>query len=295
MRDADIYYYKPDPEWFAGTRPDYGGVICGLTVDSANRVVLCRRDPPALIVCDTSGRILDLWGTEVLTQPHSVSRGPRGLWVTDTSDHTVRCFDGNGAVVRVLGDPGRPGSDGQPFNKPTKAVEASDGRVYVTDGYGQHRIHCFSSDGVLLFSWGSKGAGPGEFALPHSICVDDTVYVADRQNARICEFALDGEFLREFSARQWPGIAGPDGSGALFVAEASHRVSIFRRGDTGDRSPIRAPTAPFVLLARFGEFGPNPGQFLDCPHALAIDAEGDLYVSEVPYNSNRVQKFIRRS
>lgn len=300
MRDADSYSYNPDPEWFEGTRPDYGGVICGMAVDSANRVVLCRRDPPALVLCDTNGTIIDLWGTEVLEEPHSVSCGPRGLWVTDTSDHTVRCFDGTGAVVQVLGNPGRPGYDGRPFNKPTKAVEAFDGRVYVADGYGQQRIHCFSSDGALLFSWGSEGCGPGEFALPHSLSVAETIFVADRQNSRICEFTSDGEYIGEFSAREWPGIAWPndvieDGSGALFVAEASHRVSILRRGDSGSRSPIRASAAPFSLVGRFGELGPDPGQFLDCPHALAIDADANLYVSEVPFHSNRVQKFTRRS
>ena len=44
-----------------------------------------------------------------------------------------------------------------------------------------------------------KGDGPGQFDLPHSIAIDDDlVYVADRENARIQIFDLNGRYLREW-------------------------------------------------------------------------------------------------
>ncbi len=58
---------------------------------------------------------------------------------------------------------------GQPFNRPTKAMAAASGQVFVSDGYGQHRVHRFSADGELELSWGEEGEGPGQFALPHEL------------------------------------------------------------------------------------------------------------------------------
>ena len=51
---------------------------------------------------------------------------------------------------------------GPPFNQPTNLALAPDGTLYVTDGYGNARVHKFSPDGRLLFSWGE----PGERARP---------------------------------------------------------------------------------------------------------------------------------
>jgi 6-bladed beta-propeller len=47
--------------------------------------------------------------------------------------------------------------------------------------------------------WGRRGAGPGEFNLPHAIQIDEkgTIYVADRENGRIEKFDVDGNFLGE--------------------------------------------------------------------------------------------------
>ena len=46
------------------------------------------------------------------------------------------------------------------------------GRVYVSDGYGNSRVVKISPDGKYLLEWGKKGTAPGEFDIPHSIAVD---------------------------------------------------------------------------------------------------------------------------
>jgi len=48
--------------------------------------------------------------------------------------------------------------------------------------------------------WGRAGTGPGEFRQPHGIAVDDrgVIYVADRRNARLQRFDLDGKYLGEW-------------------------------------------------------------------------------------------------
>jgi hypothetical protein len=44
--------------------------------------------------------------------------------------------------------------------------------LYISDGYGNARIHKFTVDGKLLGSWGEPGTDPGQFNIPHNICCD---------------------------------------------------------------------------------------------------------------------------
>jgi DNA-binding beta-propeller fold protein YncE len=90
---------------------------------------------------------------------------------------------------------------GEPFNRPTGVALSSTGAIYVADGYANARVHKFSSDGRLLFSWGEPGPGPGQFRLPHSIFIDkrDRIWVADRENSRIQIFDDKGNFLTQWT------------------------------------------------------------------------------------------------
>jgi DNA-binding beta-propeller fold protein YncE len=200
---------------------------------------------------------------------------------------------------------------GPPFHYPTNVALSLAGEIYVTDGYGNARVHKFSPEGRLLLSWGEPGSLPGQFQLPHGIAVDHdgTVYVADRENSRIQLFTADGCHLATwtdvarpcqvfidasgdvyvaelgFQAGRWPGTAAPD------VGATGGRVSIFNRQGK--------------LRARWGG-GLNPcapGDFF-APHGIWVDSRGDIYVAEVVMSAggNRgqvskdchtLQKFIR--
>src|SRR5207302_314458 len=50
---------------------------------------------------------------------------------------------------------------GGPFNLPTDIAFASDGAMFMTDGYGNARVHKFSADAKYLFSRGEPDAAPG--------------------------------------------------------------------------------------------------------------------------------------
>src|SRR5262249_59469390 len=95
---------------------------------------------------------------------------------------------------------------GPPFHYPTNVALAADGSLYISDGYGNARIHKFSSDGVHLHSWGAPGAAPGEFRVPHGIAVapDGTVVVADRETSRLQFFRPASPFLAEWTADAVP-------------------------------------------------------------------------------------------
>jgi hypothetical protein len=45
--------------------------------------------------------------------------------------------------------------------------------IYVSDGYGNARVHKHSPEGKLvMMSWGEPGTGEGEFNIVHNICCD---------------------------------------------------------------------------------------------------------------------------
>ena len=93
---------------------------------------------------------------------------------------------------------------GQPFCRCTHTALSPKGEIYVSDGYGNARVHKYAPDGNYLFSWGKCGIGEGEFNLPHNIhCdADGWVYVADRENHRVQVFDGNGRTSRP----QWSNV-----------------------------------------------------------------------------------------
>src|SRR5262249_20931892 len=154
------------------------------------------------------------------------------------------------------------------FDRPTDVAGARTGEFYVTDGYGNSRVLKYDRTGKLLKEWGTKGTRPGQFDLPHAICLDakGRGYVGDRENNRVQLFDGDGKFLD-----QWTESGAPYGlflsGNRLFVAD-------------GRAEWVRVLGPDGKSLGRFGEKGTAPGQFR-MPHMLSVDSRGDVYVAEV--------------
>src|SRR4029077_8608430 len=197
---------------------------------------------------------------------------------------------GPGAPPGYAGPPSPPTARGAPpFNRPTNLAVAPNGDLYVTDGYGNARVHRFAADGRLLASWGAPGGGPGELRIPHGICIlaDGRVLVADRENDRIQVFDLGGTYLEEWRDIQRPTHLCVGRDGLIYVAELWWR--------TGQRSPrfgeitadrygrVSALRTDGSVVARWGGSAPGtPGGFT-APYGIAVDSRGDVYVAEVTY------------
>ncbi|HET8568765.1 MAG TPA: peptidyl-alpha-hydroxyglycine alpha-amidating lyase family protein [Candidatus Limnocylindria bacterium] len=298
--------------------------VAAVAVAPDGRVHLfCRAEHPVLVY-ERDGRFVRSWGEGLFTmRAHGITVAPDGsVWCVDDGDHTARKFDPNGRLVLTLGVSGRPsdtGYDGKtvasiargggPFNRPTNLAIAPNGDLYVTDGYGNARVHHFSADGRLLRSWGAPGTGPGEFMLPHGIAVhpDGRVFVADRENDRIQIFGPAGEYLDEWTDVQRPTHLAFDPQGRAIVAELTWRAgsTSFRNGPVDRHLPSRVSILDprGVPIARLGGEGPHdplwggpdpcrPGNFC-APHGLAIDPNGDLYVAEVTWTIGVRQGLVR--
>ena len=144
-------------------------------------------------------------GEDLFTRAHGVTIGPDGtLYCVDDGDHSIRKCTPDGEVLMTIGTPGEPAParSGQPFNRPTKvAFDPKTDELYISDGYGNARVHKFSPDGKHLFSWGEYGTDPGQFNLVHSVCTDSNgvVYIADRESHRVQIFDGEGHYLDQWN------------------------------------------------------------------------------------------------
>ena len=249
----------------------------GIVTDSRDRVYLFNRSDHPLIVLDREGNFLTSWGEGVLADAHGMYiDGDDNLYLPVKNSHVVLKYDTRGSLLLTLGTWDQPSDTGWsgdyedtaqraggPFNRPSDVALSPDGEIYISDGYGNARVHRFTAEGGLVLSWGAPGkSGPGEFHVPHGVWVhtDGRVFVADRENNRIQIFTAEGEYLSE-----WTGLARPcdiyiDAADAVFVPELDAFMSIL--------------SIEGRLLSRWA--GPTGAG----AHAVWLDSRGDLYINQ---------------
>lgn len=316
--------YEPALDWFALPADVTLHEAIGVAVDSGDRLFVFNRGRPHVIVFDRDGRFLNAWDGN-LVRPHGIWIAPDDtVYLVDDNGHSVGQFGADGTFLRNIGPAGTPsetgavGMDyrqitrgGPPYHMPTNVVTSSTGDLYVTDGYGNARVHRFNAQGELLASWGEPGDQRGQFNVPHGIGIDaaDRLYVADRENSRIQVYSPEGKWLTEWRDVIRPCEVFVAADGLVYVAELGQqhglypwmtrlmeapggRVSIFDRKGT--------------LLSRWGggQDSSQPGEFY-AAHDIWVDSRGDVYVGEVSATAGAVagedtsglpslKKFVRR-
>ena len=260
----------------------------GVSVAADDTVyALTRNTENPVIVFSPAGEFIRTFGAGTFTdRTHAILAAHDGhIYCADDGAHTITKWTAEGELLLTIGTPGEPAPrfSGDPFNRPTDMAVADDGSIFISDGYGNARIHKYTPDGEHLLSWGEPGIDPGQFMCPHNIALrGERVYVADRESHRVQIFDLDGRLVALWNNIHRPcGLTvGPEGhiyigelngvglmDGALAIG---HRVSVL--------------DADGNLVGRFGdpEEGEEPGRFI-APHGIAVDSRGDVYVGEVSY------------
>ena len=253
--------YAVECPW--GTLPDgqVFGPVSQLAIDSNDRVYVFQRSNPPVLVFDSEGLLVDSWGEGEFSDAHGIFITTDDLvLLVDRDAHQILACETSGTVRFRLGQRHRPRLN-EPFNHPTDIAQAPNGDYYVSDGYGNSRVHCFSSDGTYRFSWGRPGDGPGEFTTPHAVWVDsaERVLVADRENNRVQLFDLQGRFLEAWSDFYHPMDIYADRDGNVFVTDQIPRLSML------------SPDGTLIGRCRPVLFG---------PHGVGGDAAGNLYLAE---------------
>jgi DNA-binding beta-propeller fold protein YncE len=285
--------YRPIVGW--GRLPEGFAYVeaTSVGVDARDNVYVFNRGAHPVIVFDRDGHFLRSWGEGVFRRPHGIMVGPDGtLWLTDDQHHTIRQFTPEGTLRLTIGDPDTPSTahGGKPFNRPTHvALCPRNGDIYISDGYGNSRVHKYDPRGRHLFSWGEPGTDPGCFNVPHNIATDaeGLVYVADRENSRVQIFDDRGRYLDQLKNLHRPcGLfADRRDGGLLYVGELGSDLAVNAAvPNIGQRVSILSLKGD--LRGRIGgRFrGEAPGEFT-APHGCAVDSRGDLYVAEVSWTS----------
>ncbi len=171
---------------------------------------------------------------------------------------------------------------------PTNVAFKSDGGFYVGDGYGSNYIHEYDKDANYLRTFGGGGVDRGKLQTPHGLWLDDRkpneakLIVADRANARLQYFSLDGKHLGFVHDVLFP--AHFDIRGDLLLCPDLHaRVTIFDK----DNAPIVHLGDDLAwrkkVLAGFKVRGDEKqwqaGKFVH-PHDACFDKDGNIFVVE---------------
>jgi DNA-binding beta-propeller fold protein YncE len=289
------YRYRVLWDW---ARPPAGIEMraAAVTVGADDRVYCFNRNSEhPVLVFDRDGNFLRSWGAGLFRFPHAIRPdGPDHLWLTDEHHMQFMRFTTDGRLVRTIGergarsDTGVPEDDftsaawrkvthgGGPFNLPTDIAVAPSGEIFISDGYGNARIHKFSAGDEYLFSWGEPGNAPGQFNLPHGVWIDrrGRLLVADRENDRVQVFDQAGKLLEI-----WPTeLIGP----AFFYVDAEDIVYIPEHNG----GMISVLSLDGERLARWGD-----PVHRSC-HGIWGDSQGDIYVVE-PGEWGRLRRVVK--
>ena len=241
-----------------------------VAVDSQDRVYICQRKDPPVIIFDGDGNYLTSWGDGLVLDVHGVYITPSDdVFIIDRDAHEVLKFDTEGKVLLKIGTRDKAALQA-PFNHPADVAISPTGEIYIADGYGNSSVHKFSAEGEHLLSWGAAGAGPGEFTTPHGIWVDGQhrVYVADRENNRVQVFDREGGYITQWRDFYHPMDIWMDREGAFFVTDQTPRLTVL----SGDGEMVARGRSP------------------DAGHGLYGDSRGNLYFSG---NARGVVKLVK--
>ncbi len=268
--------------------------VAAVAVDSKDQVYVFNRGEHPMIVFDAQGNFLRSWGEGVFKRAHGLHIDSHdNLYCTDDGDHTVRRCTTMGKVELTIGVPGKPAPfmSGEPFHRCTHTALSPKGEIYVSDGYGNARVHKFSPAGKLILSWGESGTEPGQFNIAHNIASDEDgwVYVADRENHRVQVFDGNGKY-----ETQWNNLHRPCGLYCCRGKSPTFVIGELGPGMAGQPQGAEPRSAAFhrrcqgqALIARLGGkegAGLEAGKFI-APHGLALNSAGAIYVGEVSYTN----------
>jgi hypothetical protein len=291
----------------------------GMAVSERGFVISFHQEDRTLLAFDAEGTLRGSHKTE-LTEGHGMTLVKEGdtefLWMADngskrrssldyeyppdaqkTSGRVVK-MDLEGRILKELPKPDDPGYQRTRFSPTSVAVDeerlGGTGDVWVADGYGLSLVHRFDKGGRHRGRISGEEGKAGRFNTPHGVFIDrrkgkPELYIADRTNARVQVYDLEGRFIRSFGSDFLTSPSAFAVSGdLLIIAELRARLAVVDIGDrlvgyVGENEEVcdldgwpnmKDSSGKTVRTDRL-----RSGKF-NSPHGLAVDSNGNIYVAE---------------
>jgi DNA-binding beta-propeller fold protein YncE len=291
-------------------RAQLGNQHGDVAVSSAGDVYVSVQDPAAgLQVYGPDGKFLrnvngapsDFHGFVIHKEEAGADAGREFIYGATLRGQTIVKMTLDGAIVMTIGSASIPDQykvrnarSNQLALLLTGLDVAPNGDIYVTDGYASDYIHRFDKTGKYITSFGGKNA-PYSFNTLHKLAIDTRftparLIACDRANNRVVHLSLDGQFLGVVAKDLLlPAAIVIDGDNAI-VGELTGRVTVLdKAGAVVTR--VGANTEQGVGTNKLPPAQWREG-FVLSPHGVALNAHGDLFVSE--FNAfGRVHRFNR--
>ena len=242
-----------------------------------------------MVVFDAAGKFVRSWGAQFKGGAHGLHIHKEGreefLYLCDTKAALVTKRTLKGEEVWTIGYPEHSEPYAQKIKySPTNLAIAPNGDIYVGDGYGSSYINQYTAKGEYIRTFGGKGKDAGQLDCPHGIIVDlrsatPALLVADRGNAHIQRFGLDGKHIEFIAGTKLPCHFHFFKNGDYVVPDLGARVTLFDRDNQviehlGDDSE-----SPWRETRKQPREAFKAGKFV-APHGACFDHAGNVFVVE---------------
>ena len=286
----------------------------GMAVTPSGEIATCHPGLPLILFFRPDGGLTRSFRIDA-TEAHGIASQGDSLWIADNGakrlagpGYPAHAAPDGGQVLQVALDGVLRRRFGTPDHlayregkfSPTSVAVSDDGDVWIADGYGQSLVHRYRGETLVQTLSGEEGTA-GRFKTPHAVWIDrragkrePELYVADRTNARIQVYGLDGTFKRCIGPEADGGTlitptAFASSADLLFVAEfRGARVTVLDLEDRvvaflgANTEVVQLPGWPNRLDASGQPIRPPDiaaGRF-NGPHGVAADPAGNVYAAE---------------